>query len=202
MTSNGSGHGTNVAVKAEIYHETHLPTGSSSSHQPIDVRPEATAVATSSADPNRQHIVVGTDGSGPARAAVRWALQEAVRRGARLTLLRTWQPGEPVGGSVLGLTVSEPEAAPSADDLALEMDAQVEELRLVPAWHTIRIDAVVLGGRAPDTLIDESRTADLIVVGNRGRGALASTLLGSVSRQVTARASCPVVVVPSPRSQS
>src|SRR5262249_32335662 len=35
-----------------------------------------------------------------------------------------------------------------------------------------------------------------IVVGSRGRGAIASSLLGSVSRELTEKATCPLVVVP------
>jgi nucleotide-binding universal stress UspA family protein len=38
--------------------------------------------------------------------------------------------------------------------------------------------------------------AELIVVGSRGRGALKSMVLGSVSREVASEARCPVVVVP------
>jgi nucleotide-binding universal stress UspA family protein len=39
--------------------------------------------------------------------------------------------------------------------------------------------------------------ADLVVVGSRGRGSLRAAVLGSVSRDLTAQARCPVVVVPS-----
>jgi nucleotide-binding universal stress UspA family protein len=38
--------------------------------------------------------------------------------------------------------------------------------------------------------------ADFLVVGSRGRGALASGLLGSVSRSLVRTAACPVVIVP------
>jgi nucleotide-binding universal stress UspA family protein len=38
--------------------------------------------------------------------------------------------------------------------------------------------------------------ADLVVVGSRGRGSLRAAVLGSVSRDLTAQARCPVVVVP------
>jgi nucleotide-binding universal stress UspA family protein len=48
---------------------------------------------------------------------------------------------------------------------------------------------------ATTALVAASRGADLLVVGNRGRGALAGALLGSVAFSVTAAAHCPVVVV-------
>jgi nucleotide-binding universal stress UspA family protein len=39
--------------------------------------------------------------------------------------------------------------------------------------------------------------AELVVTGSRGRGALRSAVLGSVSRELASRARCPVVIVPS-----
>lgn len=54
--------------------------------------------------------------------------------------------------------------------------------------------ALSLGGPA-ETLVAASADADLVVVGNRGRGRVSSALLGSVALSVTAGAACPVVVV-------
>ena len=45
-------------------------------------------------------------------------------------------------------------------------------------------------------LIGASRTVGMVVVGSRGRGAFARTVLGSVSTALVHRAHCPVVVVP------
>jgi nucleotide-binding universal stress UspA family protein len=50
-------------------------------------------------------------------------------------------------------------------------------------------------GDATDALLDACEGADLLVVGNRGRGSFAQALLGSTSGKVSDRAPCPVVVV-------
>ncbi|MFD1047233.1 universal stress protein, partial [Kibdelosporangium lantanae] len=44
-------------------------------------------------------------------------------------------------------------------------------------------------------LIDHAREAQLVVVGSRGRGAVAGLLLGSTSQQLLHHALCPVAVV-------
>ncbi len=56
---------------------------------------------------------------------------------------------------------------------------------------------VAMAGATGPTLVEESRTAELLVVGHRGRGELASVLLGSVGHCVL-HAHSPVLVVRPP----
>ncbi|MGO1292348.1 MAG: universal stress protein, partial [Brevibacterium linens] len=56
-------------------------------------------------------------------------------------------------------------------------------------------------GSAADVLLDASRSAALIVMGNRGRGGPAGRLLGSVSRSMLNRAGSPVLIVPNKTAQ-
>jgi nucleotide-binding universal stress UspA family protein len=60
----------------------------------------------------------------------------------------------------------------------------------------LSVEGAVLRGRPGTTIIDESRTfgAELVVVGSRGHGGIASLVLGSVSGEVADHAPCPVLV--------
>jgi nucleotide-binding universal stress UspA family protein len=67
--------------------------------------------------------------------------------------------------------------------------------RVQARWPQLDASAQHVAGHAAPVLIEASRTADLVVVGARGRSLVAEVLLGSVSRHVSAQARCPVVVV-------
>jgi len=58
------------------------------------------------------------------------------------------------------------------------------------------VETALVIGRTPDVIVDEAERskADLIVMGSRGRRAIKSALLGSVSAEVVDRAPCPVLV--------
>ena len=64
-----------------------------------------------------------------------------------------------------------------------------------PALARGRVRAVhAVGGPAP-ALVDASMSAELVVLGTRGRGSARTALIGSVSYAVVAHAYCPVVVL-------
>jgi nucleotide-binding universal stress UspA family protein len=57
------------------------------------------------------------------------------------------------------------------------------------------VERRVVEGAPAAVLVEESRRADLLVVGSRGQGGFAQLLLDSVSQQCAHRAECPVVIV-------
>jgi nucleotide-binding universal stress UspA family protein len=72
-----------------------------------------------------------------------------------------------------------------------------ESIQDVLGYETPPVEVVenVLPGHAAQVLLDLSSHAALLVVGSRGHGGFAGTLLGSVSQHCAQHARCPVVVV-------
>jgi nucleotide-binding universal stress UspA family protein len=67
----------------------------------------------------------------------------------------------------------------------------------LPSEDVVQVTPVVVMGEPASALCDLARSADLLVVGTRGRGGFKGLLLGSVSQRCAERSPCPVVVVPS-----
>jgi len=135
-------------------------------------------------------IVVGTDGSNHAATAVRWAADEAVRRGAALEVIHAWLPPYPIWPTDL-YHVDEP-GQRAAETL---VNATVERLRQeVPDLVEVRASAP-MEHPAP-ALLDAAVGAELLVVGSRSRGGFAGLLRGSVSDRCLTHAPCPMAVVP------
>jgi nucleotide-binding universal stress UspA family protein len=139
-------------------------------------------------------IVVGVDHSDGAKEALRFALQEARLRGATLRVVHAWQFGY-IGA--LGIEGSFPAVGGDLEELrraaAIALDATLVEL--VADTAGVDVERRVDQGAAAAVLVEESRDADLLVVGSRGHGGFAQLLLGSVSQQCAQHAFCPVVIV-------
>jgi nucleotide-binding universal stress UspA family protein len=94
---------------------------------------------------------------------------------------------------------------------APELDAAVVAQRDAAVAEVVRriadpgrnVAGAVLHGRPATVIVDEARRyeADLVIVGSRGHGAIASLLLGSVSAEIVDHAPCPVLVARRPTLQ-
>ena len=74
----------------------------------------------------------------------------------------------------------------------------LEEEKRKFAHHNINIETISLNGYPPEKIIEfaNREKVDLIVIGNVGLSGLSKVkALGSVSRSVSERASCPVLIV-------
>jgi nucleotide-binding universal stress UspA family protein len=137
-------------------------------------------------------IVVGVDQSEGARAALRFALEEARLRQARLRVVHAWQFGY-IGAP--GFEGSLPAVGGDLAEFHEAAEAALDETLRGVVADGVAIERRVDQGAAAPVLIEESRDADLLVVGSRGHGGFAQLLLGSVSQQCAQHAFCPVVIV-------
>ena len=143
-------------------------------------------------------IVVGVDGSPGSRAALSWALDMAARRGARLDVVAAFRADFYWMDPYL---VDRDRIAAVRTDTEARARALVDEVRAeraatgVPGEVEVPVQVEVAAGVPAEHLVRIAEGADLLAVGSRGRGAVRSTLLGSVALHCSTHALCPVVVV-------
>nr|WP_246597665.1 universal stress protein [Nocardia tengchongensis] len=135
-------------------------------------------------------VVVGVDCSRTSEVAIGAAFAEASERRTGLVAMHAWSDwdtGQFAGdvGSAMSGNLDDIEEAVLAERLAgwQEKYPDVEVSR-----------EVALAGAAAE-LNELSKTAQLVVVGNRGRGGFAGLLLGSTAHYLVQHAHCPVMVV-------
>lgn len=125
-------------------------------------------------------VLVGTDGSEVASAALEFAADEAHLRGARLVVAHAGAEKAP----------SQVEVEPFVEIVRREAIASV-----AAAYPHLDCQVVVRDADPAALLVELSQSADLLVVGTHRSGRLRGWVLGSVSQFVAAHAACPVVTI-------
>lgn len=142
----------------------------------------------------RSKLVVGVDGSVASDAAVRWAGREALMRGLPITVVNVVAP------TLISSTMAPNDTITQGqEDRAREiLDRAQRIVDEVAGNKPPNVSAVMVYAGVVPTLLEESRDAQMIVVGSRGPDAFGRHVLGSVSSGLLHHAQCPVAVVHDP----
>jgi len=132
------------------------------------------------------HIVVGVDGSPSSLDALKWAVGEAALTHADVQAVIAWEY-PPLSGvnpmtAHVNWRIKAKQTVEAAVNRALGADSG-------------RVSSVVIAGDPAQVLIQAAVGAQLLVVGNSGRGGLTEMLPGSVREHVITHATCPVLVI-------
>jgi nucleotide-binding universal stress UspA family protein len=136
--------------------------------------------------------VVGIDGSGPSKVALRWADFLAGIGGGVIEAVAVWQPMNGYTWSGGGMA-----PPPITWDPAIEAEKALVETvdEVFGAHRPIGLQLVVREGHPAKVLLEISAGAGMLIVGSRGHGGFSGLLLGSVSTACAEHATCPVLVL-------
>lgn len=146
----------------------------------------------------RPSTVVGVAGTPAGRAALRWALDRSAHT---VTAVAVWVP-QPLalGAGVPRLPASPVPTPPLVDDVEgatrRMLDGVVADCCAATGVPEDMVDRRVESGDPVQVLLGLAEGADLLVLGNERRGAVAGALVGSVGLSCVHHATCPVVLVP------
>ncbi|HZK53145.1 MAG TPA: universal stress protein [Desulfosporosinus sp.] len=139
-----------------------------------------------------KRILVPTDASEYSRRALKTALELARAVNAEVVLLHVSYTPQAYWGYTIsyGITVTQ-EQLDQNGELALE--ATLTGIETEPVVITKRVES----GHPVTIVVEQIKkdNIDLVVMGSHGYGAIAGSVLGSVSQRVLQRASCPVLII-------
>ena len=149
---------------------------------PPDLRARAREVPT---------VVVGVDGSKDSGKAIEFAFDQAEGLDAKVVAVHAWSsPFRTYEDGRSVLQFDEDEVQESSRVLVAESVAGVAADHPDVRWETYLAD-----GHPARAILRVAQSADLVVVGSRGRGGFTGLLLGSVSQNVLHHAHCPAAIV-------
>ena len=161
------------SVSTGLLHHAHCPVAVIHDEAPILL------------GPSQLPVLVGIDGSPASELATAIAFDEASFRGVDLLAVHAW-------------TDSDISRVPSMEWATQQSRAAEILAERLAGWQERYPDVTVhrrlVFDRPARHLLDESESAQLVVVGSHGRGGFAGTLLGSVSTAVVHAARIPVIV--------
>jgi len=138
-------------------------------------------------------ILVGVDGSDASVEALRQAQGLAGPLSANIVALACWDVPPVYDGYV----------AMGINDFDVRAGEILQETVVKAFGDTLpaNVETRLVQGHPRRMLLEESRNADLLVLGRRGHGGFGGLLLGSVSSALVAHAHCPVLVVHAPEKR-
>jgi nucleotide-binding universal stress UspA family protein len=145
-------------------------------------------------NPDIRKIIIATDFSDDAANATDYGFHLAKRLGAKVLLLHV----VPLGTYVTAAT-SAPLPAEAIDAIAAAARTNLSEQSKKLSKSTgVASEVLVVDGPPPATIADlaKAQSADLVVMGTRGKTGLKHVLLGSVAEHVVRNSPVPVLVVP------
>ena len=165
------------SVSTGLIHHAHCPVAVIPHQDPLKPHP------------SQAPVVVGIDGSAASDSATAIAFDEASRRGVELVALHAWSDT-----AMFEFRVPDWSAVRSeAEELLAERLAGWQE-----RYPDVDVCRVVECDRPAHQLVEQSGSAQLVVVGSHGRGGFTGMLLGSVSTAVVHAARTPVIVARQP----
>jgi nucleotide-binding universal stress UspA family protein len=161
------------SVSTALVHHAHCPVAVIHGNAP---RPAGFA---------RAPVLVGIDGSAASESATALAFDEASRRGVDLVALHAWSDADWPEFPVMEASAIK---AAAEDVLAQRLAGWQEH------YPDVTVRRVVVFDYPARHLLEQSKSAQLVVLGTHGRGGFAGMLLGSVSSAIVHAAHVPVIV--------
>lgn len=160
------------SVSTGLVHHAHCPVAV--------IHEESPAVATDAP------VLVGIDGSAASLSATEIAFDEASRRGVDLVAVHAWRD----------LTTMY--EIPGLDVEQLETEARLELSERLAGFQErypdVKVHRIVVSDQPSRQLVEQAKSAQLVVVGSHGRGGFAGMLLGSVSTAVVHAVKAPAII--------